>query len=601
MQDTCSEVVAPTALQSQEQELIISCHRQQQQQQHRQQQQHYQHPKLVQPAVQKVITRSQSSTSSSTHAAVHQLKQQQSLPNPLPPLQPNGEQQHQHSHPHHHHNHQTHASKSVSILVYKTLNTVFKSSRKIIVRVCEVASAKKSFTMFKFNKAAQQQRLDNRASAVTGHDPFVRPPVPEKKVKHIMKKLHKANGLKRSNSAIEFDVSALTAANRRQIYSRPNIKYQYSALDSGNGIVERSPRERAQRERALNATQEWIQSANGRYEVIAHLDEIGSRHGKNWFLVNDASVRTDRLLTLLPLPADCVALEDLPPDECAREILMELLGSLHHPYIYPVLDLGFLRNSSHSYACLVTPFNSRGSLKDLIYKAQWNEPWARKYTRKPNGLPVSQVQRLGRQILEALLFLKERGFPLHGHLHSGNVILQNGAARLSGLENGLLGLSSRNNAVMWSRSVTEIENVDIVCFGHLLYEMCTGQEMTTPKPSMRVLEMELQHYPQIGQVLDILGLIFEPPSGVCPSVEDLVLCDLFRSIDLRELRGPCFSTIKPSLSRSTLNLLHAVKKRQCASLGSSFSAASSPCTPPSTPHDRRTGVPPAPYEVFRMY
>lgn len=71
---------------------------------------------------------------------------------------------------------------------------------------------------------------------------------------------------------------------------RPNIKYQYSALDSGNGIVERSPRERAQRERALNATQEWIQSANGRYEVIAHLDEIGSRHGKNWFLVNDASV-----------------------------------------------------------------------------------------------------------------------------------------------------------------------------------------------------------------------------------------------------------------------------------------------------------------------
>lgn len=114
---------------------------------------------------------------------------------------------------------------------------------------------------------------------------------------------------------------------------------------------------------------------------------------------------------------------------------------------------------------------------------------------------------------------------------------------------------------MWSRSVTEIENVDIICFGHLLYEMSTGQELTTPKPSMRVLEMELQHYPQIGQVckethfdyplgyiieislkvLEILGLIFEPPSGVCPSVEDLVLCDLFRSIDLRELRGPCFS------------------------------------------------------------
>ncbi|KQS70707.1 serine-rich adhesin for platelets isoform X1 [Drosophila erecta] len=567
MQDTCSEVHDPAATHP-EPELIISCHRDQRDQCHRNNLQRES----------KVITRSQSSASTAPHAPVHQLKQQQSLPTPLT-------QQPSHNP---HHNPQT--PKSVSILVYKTLNTVFKSSRKIIVRVCEVASAKKSFTMFKFNKAAQQQRIDNRNSAVTGHDPFVRPPVPEKKVRNIMKKLHKANGLKRSNSAIEFDVSALTAANRRQIYSRPNIKYQYSALDSGNGIVERSPRERAQREKALNATQEWIQGANGRYEVIAHLDEIGSRHGKNWFLVTDASVRTDRLQTLLPLPADCVAFEDLPPNESAREILMELLGSLHHPYIYPVLDLGFLRNSSYNYACLVTPFNSRGSLKDLIYKAQWNEPWARKYTRKPNGLPVSQVQRLGRQILEALLFLKERGFPLHGHLHSGNVILQNGAARLSGLENGLLGLSSRINAVMWSRSVTEIENVDIVCFGHLLYEMCTGQELTTPKPSMRVLEMELQHYPQIGQILEILGLIFEPPSGVCPSVEDLVLCDLFRSIDLRELRGPCFSTIKPSLSRSTLNLLQAVKKRQCASLGHSLSEANSPCTPPSTPHDRRTGI-----------
>ncbi|XP_049315666.1 uncharacterized protein LOC105231164 isoform X2 [Bactrocera dorsalis] len=566
---------------------------------------------------QKVITRSQSSKviqelqqlhhnnnnyqqqQPHTHS-IHQLKQQQSLPATLhPPQTVNG-------------SHHPPPSKSVSILVYKTLNTVFKSSRKIIVRVCEVASAKKSFTMFKFNKAAAQNRAENRANACTGHDQFVRPPVPEKKVKHIMKKLHKQNGLKRSNSAIEFDVSALTAANRRHIYSsnrsasseqdnsdqsehseksplvsaRPNIKYQYSALDSGNGIVERSPRERAQRERALNALQEWVQNSNGRYEIIAHLDEIGSRHGKNWFLVTDATVRTDRLLTLLPLPPDCVAFEDLPANENPKPMLMELLGSLHHPYIYPILDLGFLQLGSSNFACLVTPFNSRGSLKDLIYRAQWNEPWARKYTRKPNGLPVSQVQRLGRQILEALLFLKERGFPLHGHLHSGNVILQNGAARLSGLENGLLGLSSRINAVMWSRSTTEIENVDIICFGHLLYEMCTGQEMTTPKPSMRVLEMELEHYPQI---LDVLGLIFEPPSGVCPSVEDLVLCDLFRSIDLRELRGPCFSTIKPSLSRSTLNLLYAVKKRQCASLGSSLSEMSSPSTPPSTPRDGRRG------------
>lgn len=79
-------------------------------------------------------------------------------------------------------------------------------------------------------------------------------------------------------------------------------------------------------------------------------------------------IRTDRLMTLLPIPPDCVALEELPPSECPKGVLMELRGSLQHPYIYPVLDLGFLYANSTNYACLVMPFNQRGSLKDLIYK-----------------------------------------------------------------------------------------------------------------------------------------------------------------------------------------------------------------------------------------
>lgn len=43
-------------------------------------------------------------------------------------------------------------------------------------------------------------------------------------------------------------------------------------------------------------------------------------------------------------------------------------------------------------------------------------------------------------------------------------------------------------------------------------------------------------------------MIFEPPDGRIPSVEDLVLCDLFRNIDLREMRGP-------GISVSTKNIL----------------------------------------------
>lgn len=68
---------------------------------------------------------------------------------------------------------------------------------------------------------------------------------------------------------------------------------------------------------------------------------------------------------------------------------------------------------------------------NVAQSIRWNEPYRRKYNeKKPTTcLTLSQVQRFGRHILEALLFLRERGIPSHGHLHSGNVILQNGVAR----------------------------------------------------------------------------------------------------------------------------------------------------------------------------
>jgi PX domain-containing protein kinase-like protein len=72
---------------------------------------------------------------------------------------------------------------------------------------------------------------------------------------------------------------------------RCNVKYQYSAiLDSGIGASDRSPRERAARDRAFSACTEWLISTGGRYEVIVHLDDIGSRASKHWFLLNDSAV-----------------------------------------------------------------------------------------------------------------------------------------------------------------------------------------------------------------------------------------------------------------------------------------------------------------------
>lgn len=77
---------------------------------------------------------------------------------------------------------------------------------------------------------------------------------------------------------------------------RHSLKFQYSALDSGSGQNDRSPRERAARERALCACQEWLKTLNGRYEIIAHLDDIGSRNNKNWFLLNDTTVSRSHIV-----------------------------------------------------------------------------------------------------------------------------------------------------------------------------------------------------------------------------------------------------------------------------------------------------------------
>lgn len=144
------------------------------------------------------------------------------------------------------------------------------------------------------------------------------------------------------------------------------MKCQYSDLTMRP--AERTPPERAIRENAYSSCEEWVEKSGNRYKIMAHLDTIGCRSDKNWFIIVDTTVRTNRLMTWIPLSPDCVAIEELSPFNSAKDVLMELLGSLQHPYIYPVLDLGiFLSNQSHC-ACLVMPINARGSLKDYIYK-----------------------------------------------------------------------------------------------------------------------------------------------------------------------------------------------------------------------------------------
>ena len=52
------------------------------------------------------------------------------------------------------------------------------------------------------------------------------------------------------------------------------------------------------------------------------------------------------------------------------------------------------------YIIIVTPISMRGSLKDYIYQARFQDSWFHKYSQKRRGLNIAQVQLFGRQVLE---------------------------------------------------------------------------------------------------------------------------------------------------------------------------------------------------------
>lgn len=333
-----------------------------------------------------------------------------------------------------------------------------------------------------------------------------------------------------------------------------NGKHQYTALGNGpsgcDDAGEYVEMEKRSRDRALSICTTYIHGTS-RYNLLKQLNNIGSRMDKHWFIVRDTSLKTDRILTLTPLSKNC-PLEITPS---TKDVLNHLFLVLQHPYISPVLDLEFIEYEGMNYAILLQPIN-QGSLKDLIYEIGrncWNEDWSQKYAARGKGLPLPQIQQMGRQILEALVFLKERGFPTVTHLHSGNVVVQNGVARLAGLENSLLGFTSRTHPIITSR-LAHHNSMDTICFGHMLFEMCTGYELSSFKPSS-VHFTDLQKYPQVSRFLKYL---FEGPRY--PSVEELIIHDLFRNIDLRELRSAPVTIFRPTLTPSIVNLLDGIKR-----------------------------------------
>ncbi|KAK2496527.1 hypothetical protein MC885_014124 [Smutsia gigantea] len=224
-----------------------------------------------------------------------------------------------------------------------------------------------------------------------------------------------------------------------------------------------------------------------KWEVVEPLKDIGWRIRKKYFLMKIKNQPKERLV---------LSWADLGPDKYLSDkdfqCLIKLLPSCSHPYIYRVT----FATANESSALLIRMFNEKGTLKDLIYKAKPKDPFLKKYCspKKIQGLELQQIKTYGRQILEVLKFLHDKGFP-YGHLHASNVMLDGDTCRLLDLENSLLGLPSFYRSYFSQfRKINSLESVDVHCFGHLLYEMTYGRppdsvplDSFPPAPSVAVV------------------------------------------------------------------------------------------------------------------
>uniref|UniRef100_A0A8C1Y3L3 PX domain-containing protein kinase-like protein n=1 Tax=Cyprinus carpio TaxID=7962 RepID=A0A8C1Y3L3_CYPCA len=243
-----------------------------------------------------------------------------------------------------------------------------------------------------------------------------------------------------------------------------------------------------------------------KWEVIEPLKDIGWRLRKRYFLVKD---------------------KDQPKDK-------------------QVLSWCILHGQKH----FIRVFSEKGTLRDHICKVKPKEPFLKKYCnpKKIQGLEQQQIRTYGRQILEALKFLHDKGFP-YGHLHASNVLIEENTCKLLDIENSLLGLPSYYRPyVTQFRKINTTESIDVYSFGHLLYEMTYGR----PPDAVPVDQYPPAPFSSVVSVLQSI-LSTEACKTGMPTVSQLLQTPLFSDVLLFNSEKPQFkisSKLKEALKSS---------------------------------------------------
>ncbi|EDV24781.1 uncharacterized protein TRIADDRAFT_56944 [Trichoplax adhaerens] len=192
-----------------------------------------------------------------------------------------------------------------------------------------------------------------------------------------------------------------------------------------------------------------------------------------------------------------------------------------------------------------------GSLKDVIYQVDPRSTWGTKYCRKGKKISTNMIKRYGRQILEAILYLKDNGFTVHNNIHSGNVMVERGNCRLLGYQDFLLRRKARNHSLISQYAKNKSEIYDVLLFGHMLYEMIFGYELQTGMPSVKDLQRCKNE-----EKSNILEFTFGLNSGNIPSFQKLVTHTFFADVELEELKQRYGQVDIKEDARMILNLVN---------------------------------------------
>ncbi|XP_015172656.1 PREDICTED: PX domain-containing protein kinase-like protein isoform X1 [Polistes dominula] len=210
--------------------------------------------------------------------------------------------------------------------------------------------------------------------------------------------------------------------------------------------------------------------SDANFEVGKAIPDMGWRLKKYYYTVKNRQHPKQEYL---------LAWVEFGPDKHLQDKDMQgvfkSLGTLKHNYIEPMVHQHVTENG----ALMIRNFCSMGTLRDILCMTKPKQSFIKKYgnPKQVKSLTLSEITTYGYQILEALNFLHEKGLP-YGHLHTGNILLTEGCAKLLDIENGLLGLPAFYRPyVVQRRKLHATTQVDVYSFGHVLYEMAFGRPL----------------------------------------------------------------------------------------------------------------------------